>query len=83
MTAGSWTVGIYYALGNITGSVAADPSHTANPTTLGAFTLGTGLGSTAHINDASTPAAPGAYLGFGQPLSQFQEHWLPVVTPLR
>jgi len=56
-----WTVGVYYALGDITGTVAADPSHVANPTTLGAFTQGTGNGTSAFIDNNTTGVA-GAYL---------------------
>lgn len=41
--AGGWTIGVYYAAGNV--SVTADPSGFADPSTLG-LTLGSGLGST-------------------------------------
>jgi hypothetical protein len=43
----AWTMGLYYALGDVTGSVTADPSGAANPITLGPLTLGTGPGSAA------------------------------------
>jgi hypothetical protein len=43
-------VGLYYAMGDVTGSVAADPSGAADPRSLyGGFILGTGPGSTATI----------------------------------
>jgi hypothetical protein len=42
-----WTMGFYYALGNVTGSVASDPTGTADPSTLGGgLILATGPGST-------------------------------------
>lgn len=42
-----WTFGLYEVVGNVTGSVAADPSHTADPSSLGGgLTVGTGSGST-------------------------------------
>jgi len=45
-----WTMGLYWALGDVTGSVAADPAGFADPTILGGgLTLGTGLGSTTAI----------------------------------
>jgi hypothetical protein len=45
-----FTVGIYYAAGDITGSVTPDPTGTAIPTTQNAnFILGTGIGATAPI----------------------------------
>jgi hypothetical protein len=45
-----WTVGIYYANGNVLSQVQADPFGTAIPSTLYAgFVLGTGPGSTASI----------------------------------
>jgi hypothetical protein len=43
----AYKMGLYYALGNITGSVAADPTGIAIPSTLGALILGSGSGSTA------------------------------------
>lgn len=45
----AWTVGLYYAVGNIVGSIAPDPSGVALPSDLGALTLATGVGSTAPI----------------------------------
>ena len=43
-----WTFGLYEVVGNATGSIASDPSHTADPATLGGgLLLGTGSGSTA------------------------------------
>ncbi len=58
-----WTVGLYFALGNVTGSIASDPTGEANPTTLGGgLTLGTGTGSIAGVNDLRTPDGPGAFL---------------------
>jgi len=54
-----WTAGFYYALGNVTGSIAADPSGYADPTTLGGgLVLGTGPGSTAAFG---FPFAPGYF----------------------
>ncbi len=50
-------------LGNATGSIAADPSGTKDPTTLGgSLALGTGTGSTAGINDVRSPLGLGAFL---------------------
>lgn len=47
VTAG-WTVGIYFAQGNVVGNVAADPTGIADPSTLGGgLALATGTGSTA------------------------------------
>lgn len=46
-----WNVGVYYALGNVTGSVAADPTGIADPSTLGGgLTLGSGTGSTVAVS---------------------------------
>jgi len=69
----AYTMGIYYwnALGNFVGSTAADPTRDpfiagsfgyADPTTLGNYVLGTGLGSTAVFGFGGTPGA--AYSGF-------------------
>ena len=56
-----WTAGLYYALGDVTGSVAADPTGEANPVTLyGGFVLGTGPGSTAAF-DAFPFSTPGEF----------------------
>jgi hypothetical protein len=47
---GVWTVGLFYAMGDVTGSVAADPSGWSDPRQLySGFMLGTGPGSTATI----------------------------------
>lgn len=46
----AYTMGFYYAIGDITGSVAADPSGIADPSSLGALTLASGLGSTAQFS---------------------------------
>jgi hypothetical protein len=47
VTGASWTVGLYFAAGDVTGSVSSDPSGTADPSTLGGgLALGTGAGST-------------------------------------
>ncbi len=61
----SFTAGFYFALGNVTGSVSSDPTLTGDPTTFGAFTKATGLGSTAIFNGPNSPAAPGAFLSNG------------------
>jgi hypothetical protein len=43
-----WTMGFYYTLGNVTGSVASDPTQIADPSTLGGnLNLAIGTGSTA------------------------------------
>jgi PEP-CTERM motif len=55
----AYTMGMYYALGNITGSIASDPTGIADPTTLGALLLATGAGSTAQFS-ASVFGTPGA-----------------------
>lgn len=50
MGIGIWTAGLCYAMGDVTGSVAADPSGAMDPSFLyGGFVLGTGPGSTATI----------------------------------
>lgn len=47
---GVWTVGLYYAMGDVTGSVAPDGSGVEDPRFLyGGFILGTGPGSIATI----------------------------------
>lgn len=57
-----WTMGLYYVVGNATGSVGADPSGTADPATLGGgLTLGSGGGSTAAFFTSS--GTPGQALG--------------------
>jgi len=48
-----WTMGFYYALGDATGLMTADPSGVGNPAILGPLTLGTGSGSTAEFYDTS------------------------------
>lgn len=56
-----WTVGLYIVQGNATGSIAADPTHTADPSTLGGgLVLGTGAGSTAAMF-TSTFNTPGQF----------------------
>jgi hypothetical protein len=58
-----WTMGLYYALGDVTGSVAADPSGFADPGSLGGgLALGTGAGSTAAFS-TSTFGLDGTALG--------------------
>jgi len=52
----SYTMGIYWALGNITGSVSSDPSGIAIPSSLGALALGAGSGSTATFLTSSGTA---------------------------
>ena len=45
---------MYYALGNVTGSVASDPTGIADPTTLGGgLAFGNGAGSTAAFHNAA------------------------------
>lgn len=52
-----WTFGFYYTLGNVTGSVASDPSGYADPSTLGgSLALATGTGSTAAFFTSSGDA---------------------------
>jgi hypothetical protein len=56
-----WTAGLYYALGDVTASVAADPTGEAVPDTLGGgLVLGTGPGSTAAF-DAFPFSTPGEF----------------------
>lgn len=53
----TWTIGLYYALGNVTGSVSSDPTGTADPSTLGgglAFLSGN-PGDTTTFNESSDP----------------------------
>jgi hypothetical protein len=52
LTAG-WTMGLYYAVGNISGSIGADASGTAIPSDLGALVLGSGAGSTAAFSTST------------------------------
>jgi hypothetical protein len=53
-----WTVGVYWALGDITGSLN-DPAGNGTPS--GLLTLGTGVGSTAVMYDSSF-GTPGQFL---------------------
>jgi hypothetical protein len=56
---GPWTVGLYYALGDLTGSIPSDPTGVADPSTLGPLTLLTGsAGDTTTFN---VPGAPGYF----------------------
>jgi len=56
-----FTVGLYFASGNVTGSVAADPTGTADPGTLGGgLALGTGAGATIALYTSSFNT-PGQY----------------------
>jgi len=66
---GSYTMGIYWALGNITGSVSSDPTGVAIPSSLGALTLGAGGGSTATFETTAFGQAGAAVAGsvFGIP----------------
>ncbi len=58
-----WTVGLYWAPGNATGSIAPDPAGLFDPTGLGGgLVLGTGTGSTAGVNDNRTPLGTGAFM---------------------
>ena len=58
-----WTVGIYYANGNVLSQVAPDPTGSAIPTTLyPGFVLGTGPGSTALIYTSVLNLVPGEFL---------------------
>jgi hypothetical protein len=62
-----WTAGLYYALGDVTGSIAADPTGNTDPAALGGgLTLGAGPGSTAafYTSSADTPGAFQAFTGF-------------------
>lgn len=56
-----WTVGLYFAQGNVTGSVGSDPTGIADPATLGGgLLLATGPGSTAAVF-TSTFGTPGQF----------------------
>lgn len=57
---GPWTVGLYYALGDVTGSIASDPTGVADPSTLGGgLTFLTGAaGDTTTFN---VPGEPGYF----------------------
>jgi hypothetical protein len=58
-----WTAGLYYALGDVTGSVAADLTGSANPVTLyGGFVLGTGPGSTVAFYTSTGNTTPGEFM---------------------
>jgi len=61
----AYTMGIYVwtASGNNTGSVAADPTGVADPTSLGSFILGTGPGSTAQFDSGTAAGFLGQALG--------------------
>jgi len=65
----TFTMGVYWALGNITGSVSSDPTGIAIPSSLGALTLGTGGGSTATFESSAFGQAGAAVAGsvFGIP----------------
>jgi len=53
-----FTIGLYWVSGNVVGSVGADPSGTADPSTLGGgLAVGTSLGSTAAIGFFGYPGA--------------------------
>lgn len=54
-----WTMGLYYALGDVTGAVAPDPVGLGDPATLGPLTLGTGPGSIALFDSIMTADTPG------------------------
>ncbi|MFZ0825785.1 MAG: PEP-CTERM sorting domain-containing protein [Verrucomicrobiia bacterium] len=65
-----YTMGLYYALGNVTGSVSTDPTGIADPTTLGGgLVLGTGVGSTAafYTSAFNTPGEAMAGAAFTVP----------------
>ncbi len=63
--------GVLGFVGNVTGSVASDPTGSADPTMLGGgLALGTGNGSTAGINDFRAPFGIGGFVSndpFGVP----------------
>ncbi|MFZ0825872.1 MAG: PEP-CTERM sorting domain-containing protein, partial [Verrucomicrobiia bacterium] len=60
-----WTMGMYYALGNVTGSVASDPTGIADPSTLGGgLQLASGAGSTAAFQTSAFGAAGQAQAAF-------------------
>lgn len=55
----TWTVGFYYALGDVTGSIASDPSTMADPSTLGGglvFATGAAGDTTTIDNGEGIPA---------------------------
>ena len=59
---GSWTVGVYFVSGTV--AVGADPSGTADPSTLsGGLVLGTGAGSTTPLAGAAANNTPGQFIG--------------------
>ena len=66
-------MGFYYwnALGDFTGSTAADPGGLADPTTLGNYVLATGLGSTAAFwsSTAGLPGEAMANVSWAVPIS--------------
>jgi len=58
---GTWTIGFYYALGDVTGSVGSDSSHVADPSSLGG-----GLGfATGVAGDTTGLALPGLFAATG------------------
>jgi len=66
----SYTMGIYIwnALGNFVGSTLADPTGSADPTTLGSYILGTGAGSTAPFGYGGIPGAARAGTAWAVPI---------------
>jgi len=62
VSAGSWTVGVYFVSGTV--AVPADPTGVADPSTLGGgLVLGTGAGSTVALAGASANHNAGQFLG--------------------
>jgi hypothetical protein len=65
-----WTLGLYYALGDVTRSISSDPTQRADPGTLGGgLTLATGSGSTAPFDPLflNTPGTVVSPTMFGVP----------------
>lgn len=63
VASGPWTIGFYYAVGNVTNSVASDPTYMADPSTLGPLILATGAGSTASLAGPTVGGSPGFFFG--------------------
>src|SRR5665213_1867507 len=60
-----WTFGLYYALGDVRGSIGIDPTgfNFGDPSTFGGgLTLATGSGSTAPFDSIVTDFVPGTFI---------------------
>jgi len=56
-----WSVGLYYALGDVRGDILADPSGILEPSLLGPLVLGTGSGCSAIFDSGWTASMPGYF----------------------